>query len=188
MKTAMQLIMFILLISIATSSYDECQSIMTQNELPCQIFLPSTSSCAAINVSVYYNNTYIYNTTMQSHVPTICSVELNRTTQGVYSFVFSTNDNSAVTIQSATDSQFLFWVIALLFILFLIWSGFKNENVWLLSLAGMGCCVIAISLFFGDYPLITNDLFKNWIVVIFSGIGFFLMLAPIIDWLGEHFG
>ena len=66
MKKLIIFLMFILSI-VSVSALDECKAVVHNNEVPCEILLPtnvSITSCESINVTFYSNSTFLYSQVM----------------------------------------------------------------------------------------------------------------------------
>lgn len=170
-------------------AYDECKSQMITNELPCTIFLPlntSIANCSVVNISFYSNSTFLYSEFMGNYTPFLCNSTFNQTNTATYTFSYSTGDSGSITITQDTNTIYYFWVITLLFVIFLVWMGYYKENIWLISLGGMLCAIVGITIFFNGFPNINNEVLKNSVSAVVTGIGMFLMLAPLVDWISEQ--
>lgn len=119
-----------------------------------------------VNASIYYFN---FTQPKGQYLIQLCDYS----TREVY--VVDTEQNNNI---------YYFWIVGLIFILFLIWIGFKEQNVWLIVLSGFLSIIMGISIFFNGFPNINNDLLKNALSAVFMGIGMFLSIAPIVDDIG----
>lgn len=185
MKQLTYLIMLAVLIA-SVMALDECRGTMNNNEIPCYILLPiepTTQICSDINVTFYKNATeFLYNQTMSNFSYFNCNATFNGTSYGTYTFYYTTGDSGSIIVQEDVDNRYYLYLVFIVVFLSLIGLGYyKQENIFVI-LGGFMACAIALNLFLNGFPNLTNDFLRNTISIILSGLGFYFIIAPSIDY------
>ncbi len=180
---------FFLIIPIVFA-IDECKGTMNNNEVPCLVILPvnlSTTACNTIQVAFYNDSIFLNEQTMEEYSPFSCNATFIHTEFGTYIFNYSTGDSGSIVIEEDVDNRYYLYIVSLIVFFILLGIGYVTEEKFFVILAGMLSCVIAINLFLNGFPGLTNEFLKNGISIIFTGMGFYFMIAPSLEYFEREF-
>ena len=100
--------LFFLLIIPFAYSLEECKdNTITENDIPCLIFLPvNNTECSTFDVSIFKDNISSYNTTLTEYTNFLCQFEFNKTAFGTYSFQYSNGDSGSIIVEEPVELYF----------------------------------------------------------------------------------
>ena len=88
---------------------------------------------------------------------------------------------------SNLNEQYYLYVVAAMSIIALLILGYKIEDTTFIIISGMLMGVMALNIYLNGFPNLANDFIKNGIVIVLTGISFYLIIAPSIEWLEKWF-
>jgi len=190
MKQTIFFILFLLFSGVVTA-LDECKGTMDSNDIPCSVILPvntTSTACDTLEVHFYNESTSIYNSTMSQNNYFSCNATFNQTLWGTYTFLYSTGDSGSIVVETERNNIFYLYTIAMIAFLVLLWLGYYLEEPAFQIIAGMLSAVMAVNLIRNGFPTLTNTFLQTSIVIVLSGVGFYFIVAPTIEWFQKHFG
>jgi len=171
------LILLALLILPITFSLEECKGTITEDKVPCLVFLPvntSSRNCTTIEVAYFSNDTNLYNQTMDTFNHFTCNSTFNQSNFGTYTFSYSTGDSGSIVVEEGNMNFFNMFVYAIFTAIVFVLIGFMHKfreegNVSIVY----GWLATAISCILGAIVLSPNfDVIRG--VVFFIDVDFYL--------------
>lgn len=183
------ILMFVSLLCLySVSALIECDTQVLEDDTPCLILVKYDGNCSKVVINFYdYQNIELSSRNMSAYNSFICNQTFDYETTGVYTYNLTINESGIINVVENKNNKYYLLVIALFSFAALLLMGYKLENQVFIILAGMLSCVMALNIFLNGFPNLTDEFIRNGIVIILAGIGFYLMVAPSIDYL-ENFG
>ncbi len=182
-----KLILLIALFFIPIVSALECEQEDTCNIVQ----VCSDSDCGNCTIEIY---------TPEGNL--IDSGVMTETNQTIYEFSTTLNDTgtfpllidcdngqtciSECEVIVEADNIYYLYVIALAFFFVLLGLGYYLEEPVFVIISGFLSCIIAVNLYINGFPGLTNEFLRQMIIIIFVGIGLYLIIAPSIQYF-ENF-
>ena len=166
---------------------DNCKGTMTVDEVPCYILLQfniSNLDCSDYSVSVYNESTFLYTQTLANYSPFMCNATFNYSSPSTYNGQYSTGDTFDIIVEEGYVRFYVY--ISLFIILFLLLiMGHLLEQPVMQLLAGMLAPVMAIDIFINGFPSVNNAFLTNSVAIILTGLGFYYLILPSLNFIME---
>jgi len=175
MKQTIYILMLLAILPLAFA-LNECKGTITNDEVPCSIFLPintSQTACNTIDISYYSNNTNLYNQTMSQLNDFTCNSTFNQSALGTYTFSYTTGDSGSIVVEEGTN-MILLWYFAIVVIICLYTAGFVTRDSTFMNLGSMGLIVMGIFILINGFSILDN-LMTRMLALVFWGIGFYML-------------
>lgn len=189
MKKIIYLIIFVILsLNILAEPYPICEPTkeiptnctMVTPILTCPIYqydiINLTGELVVTNGTLYIfdstNNLYYFNFTQP---------------QGDYVVTLCDGSTREIRIVESTNNKYYLYLIAIVFMFFLIYIGYTYKNIYPIILSGMLSIFIAWNIYNNGYPLLADPYLKDAISAIFGGLGLYFIIAPIVIDLQEKY-
>lgn len=170
---------------------DECKGTMTQDDIPCQVFLSLNTSqtiCSSITYQLFRNqNKSIYSVPMQQVNGFTCNSTFNQTIVGTYTFIYrlsdGTFDSGSIVVTEGNNMINLFYfVMAICLGLFVI--GLWKEDQTLTSISGIGIFIMGVYIAINGYSTL-NNMLTIAIATICWGVGGYIFYKSSLENLGQ---
>lgn len=174
------LLFLILLFSV--NAIDECTSPVSADDVPCLLLYPynDTSNCNQVNISHYSNTNFLFNMTLTNFNDVYCNSTFNLSSVGSYQHRWTTGDTGSIIVTEGSRMYFLLY-FALIVMIAMFVVGFWAQDVGFLGVGGMMLMSTGVYIYVDGF----NGL-NNWYIqsmcVIFSLIGFYIMIRAILEY------
>lgn len=178
MKKILFLLIFLVpLVSAALD--DECKGTITNDEVPCQIFLDN-SNCSAQDVTFFFNgSTQLDTRSMDTYNPFLCNQTFNYSTLGTYSGNYTSGDAFTIIVEEGNKLiLLLYFSIALLFGLLIL--GMTQQDPMFTAISGIGFVILGVWMAINGFSVL-NNLVTQGISIIFIGVGSYIFIRTGMD-------
>lgn len=186
MKKLLIIIIFLVSIQLSTA-LDLCED-TPEISTNCAMVTPELTQCTTYDYKIFNTSGTVIETgslTLLENDVYYFNLTLG---EGEYLIRLCDGALREIIIAEDVNNRYYLYVVAILVFFGLLAIGYYLEDATFVIIAGMLSSVIAINIFFNGFPGLTNEFLKDGISIIFAGIGFYLMLAPSIEFFEEFKG
>jgi len=166
---------FVFLSSI-TLAIDECRGTINQDDIPCLVLLPNSSTnCDTITTTFYDNSsTQLYTQTMHKYNSFTCNATFNQSDTGTYTFYYSTGDSGSIIVEEGLRMIYLLYFALALIIGLLILAIWQQDQ----TLASVSAILmIVVGTFIGSQGFNElNNMVTNGAAIVLIALGAYILL------------